>query len=215
MEKVLSELNKHYPIKVKNKSDSTLMIILSWIMFFNRQFMTHYVTTIGNTVYMPSTAKDWPRNAILSILTHEFVHVHDGQKDKLFELKYLFPQILAPLFLALLPFCWWLALVLFVICLLPWPAPWRKKYELRAYKMSLLGFKAYFEGSRPDEWIEKELQETAEFQNSQFVGAGYWFMWPWGVKPQLKQAINDIRTGDIFREDGVYAIGYDAIKNSK
>lgn len=214
MDKILSDLKKYYPIKIKNKSDSVVMKIISWMLFLiNPKFMTHYITTIGNTIYLPTTTKEWPEEAIISTIVHEFVHINDSYRDKLFTLKYLFPQVLAPLFLIMLPFCWWLALILFVICLGPWPAPWRKEYELRAYKMSLVGFNAYFDGLASDEWVAKTLNDLVEIYNMAFTGPAYWFMWAWGVKAELKQAVHDIRTDDIFREDGIYAIGYDAIKN--
>lgn len=206
-------LKKHNKnIKVVNKEDSKFMKFLSVLLFFNKDFMTKYITTIGDTIYFPkSLMSKLPKSEIASVIAHEFVHIDDSHKDKLFKWKYLFPASAAPLFLLLMPFYFWIGLALFVLCLLPLPAFWRKKYELRAYKMTLASYHAYRNGNVDD----KEWDLHVNFINAQFTTSAYYFMWPFGVKKELYDFVNKLKSNDILSQDSVYQIGYNAVKNSK
>jgi hypothetical protein len=200
-------------MKVSNKQDSKLMHLISWVLFFNKNFMTNYATTIGETVYLPESAKDWSEENLNTLLSHEHIHIQDKKKDKLYELKYLFPQILAPLALVLLPFNWILSLSLFFGLLLPWPAPWRAYYERRGYTMTLAAlYLIKKKQGLSEDQIQIDLDYLAElYDNKYFHGPDYYFMWPFGVEKKLKEAITDIKTGDIFTEDSVYARSRDAV----
>jgi hypothetical protein len=62
------------------KTDSTLMRVISWVL--PRQFMLHYWTTIGSTIYVPTKYdedKDWGslawRARHIEVIRHEHVHV--------------------------------------------------------------------------------------------------------------------------------------------
>ena len=205
--------------KVAFKDKSTFMKLLGFLMRpFNDAFMTQFTTTIGDTVYFPSTEhyvnSPGPR---LRTLAHEYVHLWDSKQHSwTFKVSYLFPQVLAviPLivfavlawphpWLVLLPFvgyvlgalfaklskvvfwvifglavvgtiflAWllagWAVLSLAGLVLLgPWPAPWRTKWELRGYGMTMaLG--VWISGS----YSTKQLQYLIE----QFVGPNYFFM---------------------------------------
>lgn len=131
--------NKKFNIKTKDKS--LFMKVLSKILFFNKDFMTSVTTTIGNTVYFPSDQyfNEHPKRT-LRILCHEWMHVLDNKNDRLFKIKYLFPQILSVFSLfAILSFLspWFMLFLGFLIFLLPWRAPWRTYYEARGYRANL------------------------------------------------------------------------------
>lgn len=196
------------------KDDSLLMKILSWILFFNKDFMTTYTTTIGETIYLPTYAKDCPQEQLDAILAHEYIHVLDYKKEKLlFMLKYLFPQILFPLALLILPFSWVASLICAVLFALPLPAPWRTQYEIRGYKMTLAALNIIWKKQgKSDDFIITNLNEVAEVIDKKcFKSSAYYFMWPFGVEKKLKQAIADIRTGDIFIDGSVYSQSRDAV----
>lgn len=73
--------------KVVLKKDSWLMRAIGFILKpFNKTFMTHFVTTIGSTVYVP-------RDHFIDdgLLQHELQHISDSKKwPVLYELSYLF-----------------------------------------------------------------------------------------------------------------------------
>ena len=208
----LEKLKEHNPnIELIFKDDSKLMNYIGKTLFFNKAFMTDFVTTIGDKIYIPREGFDkWPEHAISGVIAHEFVHIQDSNKDKLFKLKYLFPQLLAPLMLLLFFVNWWLPLISFIACLAPWPAYWRKKYEVRGYIMSLVAMQAWHGDLSDEKW-----EKTIHIMNTYFTGPAYYFMWPFGVKKELREAVKKIKSGDIFKEDSIYQIGYDAVKHSK
>lgn len=185
-------------VTVKYKSESWLMKIISWILFFNPRFMTDFVTTIGETIYFPDSSKEWSENSLKAIMAHEYIHVFDFQNDKLFSVKYLFPQILSLLTIFVIPFTWWG--LLFLLFLLPWPAYWRKKYEVRGYTMSLV---AWYHINKCNN-LYTGLEEKAIYYNDVLKGSGYYWCWPFGVEEEFGKAIHDIKSGDIFKDD-VYA----------
>jgi len=173
---------------VAYKDSSWLMKLLGKLLFFNKAFMTDYITTIGSTIYFPST--EWvanhSRSGLIEIVAHELVHIRQAQNNQLkFSLLYLFPQILA--ILSVLCVLWWPAL-LFLLCLLPLPAYFRKQYEAEAYMVSLCVHKDYLEkkGLSQKE-IEFKLQIKAQAINEQFTGSGYWYMWPFGVFDEVPE----------------------------
>ena len=56
---IMSAIEYEFPdFKIVSKQDSKLMRILGKILFFNKDFMTRYITVIGNTVYVPSKTQD-------------------------------------------------------------------------------------------------------------------------------------------------------------
>ena len=157
-----------------DKRHSTLMKVISKVLFFNPNFMTKFITVIGNKVYVPSLP--WkitnPYGAI-EILCHEWVHMKDAKSMKfMFKFLYLFPQIFA--ILAPLGF-WnpWFFLAL--LCAAPIPAPWRTKLELRGYTMSMA----------IKWWLRKE-EPNYDWYVEQFVGPNYYYMWPFKKNMKLR-----------------------------
>jgi hypothetical protein len=221
---------------VKFKDESTLMKIIGWLLFFNKAFMTRFVTTIGKTVYWPNKEKFEERKdvGILVTLAHEYQHVKDAQKitSFLFSILYLFPQILAlpgvlltiaglvwiPLMaFGVISWSWWLLpFLLTLIFIAPIPAPWRKHYELKGYIMSLFMANEYYkEREFSDELRLDLLKSQIEMKNEQFVGPGYYFMWPFGVEKDLEKAIGEIMSGEILKRDAIYPEMAKAFKDSK
>jgi hypothetical protein len=72
--------------QIIKKSDSKLMRLIGWVLKpFNPNFMTHYVTTIGSTIYSPWEVIDE------GLLQHELQHISDSKKfPVIYELSYLF-----------------------------------------------------------------------------------------------------------------------------
>ncbi len=195
------------------------MKILGKIMFFNKTFMTSFVTTIWKTVYFPSRENLVGRQNRASVtLAHEYVHATDAGgffKFLLFAFLYLFPQSLAPFALLLIPVNWILALVVFAVLLAPIPAPWRRYYELRGYTMSLFVLNEMQKkaGVRAED-RKTSLYNSAERYNKQFTSANYYFMWPFGVEKKLKENADKIVSGRIMMEDEVYGDVLESLKDA-
>lgn len=201
----LCKLNNN--IKIKYKNESFLMKLLGKILFFNKGFMTQFVTTIGTSIYFPSK-KYVEENNLKSavILAHELVHVNDFKNltGVLFSFLYLFPMTLAP-FMWLFAFIHWgLGLSLFLLFLLPLPAPFRTFYELKGYTMSLfIHNELYKKYNYSYQERKYKLYELANNYNKQFIGSNYYFMWPFGVKDILIDRIDEILS-DVYLEDDFY-----------
>lgn len=162
-----SHITEEFPdYELLEKKDSSLMKWLSKLLFFNKQFMISYITVIGHKVYVPRLP--WSQEKPLSactVLAHEWVHMKDAKKfGPLFKFLYLCPQILAPL--ALFAF-WNPAFLLFLLCLLPLPAPFRAWFEFRAYVVSIAV-----------RWWLATQPTNYEWLTRQFTSSGYYWMFP-------------------------------------
>jgi hypothetical protein len=219
--KLIRELQKTVPeFNIKLKSENLFLKLINYILFFNKQFMEKYTTTIGNTVYFPSQKyiENSPQQTQI-ILAHEFVHVLDSKNNILFKILYLFPQILFPIFLIafllLSGILSYILLFMAIICLSPViPAYWRSKYELRGYQMSLFAFSELSKESN-NENIEKILMDKVNVINTYFTGSGYYWMNLFGIKSQLINTVEKIKTDDILNDDISYNIIRTAFKNSR
>jgi hypothetical protein len=201
-----------FEIRYKNEAWSS-KVIAALVWLFNRDYLTRYTTTRYPRVYFPSKkfVSDSPTTAF-KILMHEFVHLWDRKTQGWFRftIGYAFPQILAVVFLLILvgalvaptpgPAAWikWLSVgigaVGFFVSVLPLPASWRTRAELRGYAMNLaVNFWRY--GSINN--------STLEWIVEHFTGWPYFKMWPYENDARrrlvnLKLAIED---GRIRRED--------------
>lgn len=202
-------------LNIKFKNKSFFMKCLGSILFFNKEFMTTFTTTIGNTVYFPN--EEFLKNNnydVFHILFHEKVHVNDGINNIiLFKFLYLFPQILAPFFLLFCFYSWWIGLFLSALCLLPFPAYFRKNYELKAYKVSLFveyekikeyGILANQDIKHINDVTIPIIKEFALTLNKEFLTGSYYFMWRRGVEKELNETVNKIISGDILKDDDYY-----------
>jgi hypothetical protein len=171
---------RHFPkAKIRYKNTSLFMRILGKLMFFNKSFMTNYITTIGKTIYFPSNK--WLEanyDSALVVAMHEFIHIWDSeeswQKNKLptFAITYLAPQILGIFslasFLAFVDMRFLFALV-FVVFLFPWPSPWRTKWEVNGYAMNMV-YHSFCQGAGYN------AREGAEIAAEQFTSSNYYWM---------------------------------------
>lgn len=140
MSRLLYKVRQRVPgFKLRSKQDSRfvkLLYLASFMFIWNRRFMTGYITTIGKTVYVPGSVEDFGSSTgDLVVLKHEMQHMLDSIEEGVvwWSLKYLFPQVLAPLcFLGLV---WW-PLWFIALALGPWPAPWRVRAEVRGYAVT-------------------------------------------------------------------------------
>lgn len=183
-------LEQHTTFNVAFKNESVFMRCLKYILFFTPGFFTHYISTIGKTIYFP-TNKDIESSSSLIALAHEFQHIVDNNKYKaLYSLGYLFPQILVPFAILGIFSPWFL---LFLLCALPLPAPWRKIIEMRGYKMSIYVYYLFLlKRNYSKEKIASSMLRFVVDLNQYFTGPAYYFMWPFGVRAEFENFINDI-----------------------
>lgn len=89
-------------LKIAFKDQSRIQKFLGVLLYpFNPLYLTEYVTTFGSTLFFPSpTLYAKAPDANFTTIAHEFVHIYDSQRDPLFRLKYLFPQVLVVIPLA-------------------------------------------------------------------------------------------------------------------
>ena len=193
-------------LQVKYKDQSTFMRILGTILFFNKSFMTDYVTTIGDTIYIPSeTYMKTHAVSGATVFMHELVHISDSNKmgKPVFSFLYLLPQIMA---LFLLPlfffFKWWIILPLVLLCLAPIPAYFRMVFEKRAYISSVYVLNAL--GKRLN--FDPHLNDQVSFWVDQFKNSYYYFMWPFDVTPDFIQAIDKVQAGQRPYDDSIFDI---------
>ncbi|MEZ4829799.1 MAG: hypothetical protein R3C61_26475 [Bacteroidia bacterium] len=139
-EKFSEELQQIAPFTIKYKDESWEMQLLHiFAMPFCPDFLTHFTTVIGSTIYFPGRSYiQQNQDAAMRTLAHEVVHILDMDRwtPGLFIGTYLFPQILA-LGVWLFPFLGFWSL-LFLLFLLPIPAPFRAYFEARGYAMDVL-----------------------------------------------------------------------------
>lgn len=113
----LSSASRRFEIRFKN--ESRFMRIVDKILFFNRTFMTRYVTALFGKVYVPDR-KWWAgltASARYRLLRHEGKHLEDERRFSVF---------------------YWISYLL----LLPSVFTFRSVWEWRAYKETI---RAYFE----------------------------------------------------------------------
>lgn len=202
---IILQINKEFPsLKIKFKDQSLFMKFLGFLLFFNKDFMTSFTTTVGSTIYYPS--EDYMKNKPITsfvILLHELIHVIDFNKNKLlFIFLYLFPQILALLALPALLFSWKLA-ILFLLFLLPLPSYFRMKYERKAYAVSLyvinkLSIKKNFKA---------ELSVQKDNYISYFKNNDYYYMWIFkSIDSNFNDYLSRIEKGERPFEDASFDI---------
>tara|TARA_R110000824_G_scaffold60853_23_gene162508 strand:+ start:2697 stop:3344 length:648 start_codon:yes stop_codon:yes gene_type:complete len=181
-----------YGVEILFKNESLLMKALSIILFFNKRFMTGYITVIGKKVYFPS--REWLNNhreSAARSLCHEFVHISDEMcvGPIAYRLSYLFPQWLSIFaFSSIFVGPWALVFLLF---LLPLPAPFRAFWEIRGYAMTDAVFFAEFRQFSDFNFLEK-----------QFIGPGYYYMWPFrqSLREEIRKNRNLIKLEKIEKK---------------
>lgn len=198
---------KEPDLKIAYKDQSLFMKILAAILFFNPAFSKQFITVIGKTIYYPSKdnfdALD-PVDVKIHI-SHEYRHMRDSSKNPLFYFLYLCPQILAPLWLFLGFVSWPAAIALFILFLLPLPAPFRAYYEYRGYETGLFVINQMLLARGMDlETRKAVLEDNLALIKPQFTTFNYYVMWIFGIEKQMTKSIDKILSDQIFKEDDVF-----------
>jgi hypothetical protein len=154
-ELLLAKIQAEFPkFKIVPKDQSWLMKTANFFLLvitFGKQdrFMKSYTTTIGNTIY---TASNWESKADANkivIIRHERIHLRQFKKYTSILFSFLYLFVFFPTIFAY----------------------FRAKFEKEAYYESI---KARLE-------LYGERGISASFREhviKQFIGAGYFFMWP-------------------------------------
>ena len=186
---LVAKAKTYFPdLEIKYKDQDPLMKVLGTLMFFNPNFKTSFVTTIGDTIYFPN--KGYVDKASVSeVFIHECTHIHDEQEmgSIRFKLGYLFPQILAlPMLLLLFVLTWKIVVPLALACLLPWPAPFRARAERQAYFVSMrAGYQLHN--------VDPELSGPHYAKN--FKNSSYYWMMPFGEDDKFAAEAANIKAG--------------------
>jgi hypothetical protein len=163
LDALIEEIRSEFPdFRIVYKYDSTLMrtldVLLRIITFgAMHSFMDDFATTIGSTVYIPSSWRRYSAVAKCLILKHERVHLRQQRKygKILFALLYLF--VFLPIGLAY----------------------FRAKFEKEAYEVSIReAYKAY----GPLYVASSKYRESII---SIFTGSSYAWMWPFRRNVEL------------------------------
>lgn len=152
----IKEIKSEFPdFVVIPKNESKLMKVIDIalrIITFNQMklFMTGFITTMGNKVYVPASWTQLDVRSQIEVLRHERVHMRQAKRYGrfLFSLLYL---------------------------ALPFPigvAYFRKKFEQEAYEESLRVKYEYY-GKKA---FTPKLKESTL---AHFTTAQYFWMWPW------------------------------------
>lgn len=192
----LGRARQFYPdLKIQYKDQSLLMKIINKVLFFTKDFNT-YTTTIGSTIYYPSSTfiKNNPATAAV-ILMHELSHLYNSKKNGfiLSGLAYLFPQILALLSIPLFIIFGWKLALLSLFFLLPLPAYFRMQEEKQAYTISLY---VLYKLNQLQNFNTK-LEPIKDNFVKEFSGPDYYFVWylP-GIQGWFDRALEDIKKGE-------------------
>ena len=183
-------------IKVVEKKYSWLMRAIGKLLFFNKGFMDHYITTIGRTVYWPNL-DDALKNpdGMFDTYFHEAQHGHDFIRFSVFFiLSYISPQIWMLLFpLAFLGIshgnAWWLFL-LCVPLIGPIPSYFRAMWEWRGSSCNI-ALSIWRYGTFSDGHKEALVRR--------FKGPDYYYMWPFPkwFRKKLAKIEEKIRAGKL------------------
>lgn len=197
---------KHAPsISIKPKSESFLMKIIGlFVKPFNPKF-DQYITTIGTTIYVPDNFFNKKPIQIIEILSHETKHAKDFFIHPfLFICGYLFPQILffPLLILLLLLGCKFWSLFALIL-LLPLPAYFRFRFELVAYRTSLLI------GENVLIYSSKEMQKIKDWIKEQLTKQ--WYYWAFPFPSYVEKQLND----SSYKEEPYYLDILEYFKNNK
>jgi len=205
---------KYFPnIKIKYKNNSILMKLLSYILFFNKRFITKYTTTIGSTIYFPDEryVNSRPRSSII-ILLHELVHIYDSKRFNpiVYNFLYLFPVSLLLVALPLFIFSWKIAIILTILSLTPLPSYFRMYFERRAYMASLYTIQKLSEKMHFNPYLDNAKNSFI----SEFKSSSYYFMWVFpNINDQFNEAVKKIQSGHRPYEDPIFDIIDDLINS--
>ncbi|HSN98423.1 MAG TPA: hypothetical protein VLS89_08995 [Candidatus Nanopelagicales bacterium] len=131
-----------------------------------RTYLSHYVTTLGRTIYVPDDFDEWPPTRAWQILRHELVHVAQFER-----------------------YGWALMIVLYGVLPLPVGLAWfRARFEWEAYVETL---RAVAESEGMEAARSPALEEEIV---RRFTGPDYAWMWPFPgmVRRWIREALEGI-----------------------
>jgi len=155
-EKILNETKSEFPdFEILPKNESVLMKVIDAalkIITFGqmKNFMTGFITVLGNKVYVSETWKDITLTSKAEIIRHERVHMR--QSKKYGRVLFSFLYLVAPFPVGV--------------------AYFRKKFEQEAYEESLKALYEY----HGEKIFTPKLKEG---MLAHFTTAQYFWMWPW------------------------------------
>lgn len=186
---LVTKAQTYFPdLQIKYKDQDPFMKVLGALMFFNPAFMTSFVTTIGHTIYFPNKSYTEERHSS-EVFIHECTHIYDEEKlgSLRFKLGYLFPQILAlPMLLLLFVLTWKIVIPLALLCLLPWPAPFRANAERHAYFVSMRA---------AHELFNVDPEKLGPHYAENFKNSSYYWMMPFGEEERFAAEAAAIKVG--------------------
>jgi hypothetical protein len=204
---------ERWGVKVVEKSESKLMKAIAAVLFFNKGFLDHYITTIGTTIYWPKAGQISGRD--FQTLFHEAQHAYDYKKlPPWFILSYLSPQILTIFalmsLLALAGNLMWLLSLLWLVMLAPLPSVMRTYWEMRGYSCGIAA-QVWLQGAFSDRY--KEAYKKS------FTSAAYYFMWPFSrsMDRKLARAEQRIRANELTEVQKVtkeFLFGHGLVRGS-
>jgi hypothetical protein len=142
-----------------------------WIVTLGGQstYLSHYVTTLGHTIYVPDDFDEWPADQAWEVLRHELVHVSQFERHG-----------------------WVLMTLLYGVLPLPAGLAWfRARLEWEAYRETLrcIAEASGLEAAR-DPALHRQII-------SRFTGPDYGWMWPFPRRVQrwIDEALREIEAG--------------------
>lgn len=202
--KFVEQVKNHFKFNIKFKDSSLLMKLIGKLLFFNKNFMTKYTTTLGNDIYFPNEAAYLQEKSII-IIAHELTHIEKNKDFIKTNFLYLFPASLVIFAPILFYISWFWGILFAIFCLLPWPAYWRMKMELEGYQMSLFILNELLKQlDIPESSRLFKLQEQAIFYSQEFTGLSYYLMWPFGVKKKMLEFCQKVTKEEI--KDDIYML---------
>jgi hypothetical protein len=189
---IIALIQQYWPsVKIAYKDQTPWMVWLGKLL--GSSFMNEYATTVGSTIYFPSTSyiNAHPITSIV-LLIHELTHVDDESKwsKYLFGFLYLLPQILAlPCLLLLFILSWKIVLPLALFFLLPLPAYFRTLFEERAYIASLYAMQLLKQKGYAIDLPSQSAFFVSQFTNSEY----YWMGTLLGVQKNFDNALTAIQ----------------------
>lgn len=155
-EALLSEIKQEFlNFEILPKNKSVLMkfidVFLQIITFGQMSnFMSGFITTIGNKVYVPSTWDASPATSKIEIMRHERVHMRQSKRYGRFLFSFLYLFVPFPIVFSY----------------------FRKRFEQEAYEESLRALHQY----HGEKIFTQSLRDGVI---RHFTTAQYFWMWPW------------------------------------
>jgi hypothetical protein len=164
--------------------DWKLWVASKTVGLFNQKFMTEYTTTLYPVVYFSTRDRvEQDYEGAFRTLAHEYVHLSDEHAYRFwFPVSYLMPQILALGSLGAIGAIWnlWFLLCLAsLLCLAPWGSPWRSKWEMRGYVMTMFVACCLYKT------VTTTLRESVTWN---FTNFSYYRMWP--DEKEVRRVVN-------------------------